>query len=55
MTHLRLVTTELPVAVCKPLQANGELDITTTHNVLDLELGELCIKPELLHDPGVLM
>ena len=54
MAHLRLVAAKLPVAVRKTLQANGELHITTTHNVLYLKLGELRIEAELLHNPRVL-
>lgn len=52
--QLWLVTTELPVAVCKTLQPNGELDITATNNILNLELGKLGIKAKLLHDTRVL-
>lgn len=37
-THLWLITAELSVAVRKPLQANGELHVTTAHNVLNLKL-----------------
>jgi hypothetical protein len=54
MAYLRLITAKLPVAVRKTLQVNGELDITTTHNVLNLKLGELGIEAEFLHNPRVL-
>lgn len=52
--YLWLVTAELPVAVRESLQANGELDVTTADDVLDLEFRELCVEAELLHDAGVL-
>jgi len=35
--ELWFITAELPVAVCQSFQPNGELDIATTHNVLNLE------------------
>jgi hypothetical protein len=54
VTHLWLVGAELTVAICQPLQANGKLDITTADGVLNLELGELCVKAELLDNPRVL-
>jgi hypothetical protein len=41
MAYLRLITTKLPVAVRKTLQANGELDVTTTHNVLQRQYNTL--------------
>ena len=53
-THLRLVAAELSVAVRKSLQPNGELDVATAHNILDLELGELGVEPKLLHNTCVL-
>lgn len=53
-TYLRLITTELSVAVRKSFQTNGELDVTTAHNILNLEFRELGIEPELLHYTCVL-
>ncbi len=53
-TYLRLVAAELPVAVRKSLQANGELYVTTTHDVLNFELGELRVEAKLLNDTRVL-
>ena len=42
--NLRIVTAKLPVAVCKTLQVNRELDIAAT---LKCKLGELCIEGKL--------
>jgi hypothetical protein len=53
-TYLALVTTELPMAVHKSLQANAELCITAAHDVLSLELKEIHVKPKFLNDPHVL-
>ena len=53
-TNLWLVTAKLPVAVCKPLQANRELDVTTANDVLDFELGKLGVESKLLNDASVL-
>ena len=46
-TNLRLVTAELTVRISQSLQANGELDIAATDDVLDLELRELCVEAGL--------
>jgi hypothetical protein len=51
--YLWLVAAELPVAVCQSLQANGELDVTATDDVLDFEFRKLRLKPKLLHNAGV--
>ena len=51
--HLRLVTTELSMAVRKPLETDGELDVTATDDVLYLELCKLRVEAKLLHDSGV--
>ena len=53
-THLRLVAAELSVAVCESLQTNGEFDVTTTDDVLNLELRELGVEAELLDNTCVL-
>lgn len=50
---LGLIARELSVPIVKSLQTNGELDIARTDNVLNLELGKLCVKPELLDDACV--
>ncbi len=42
------------MAACKSLKANREFDVTRANNVLDLEVGELRVEPELLNDPSVL-
>ena len=54
ITHLRLVTAELPVAVRETLETNRELHVTATDDVLDLELRELGVEAKLLDDPRVL-
>lgn len=41
------------MAVCKTLQANGELDITAAHDVLNFELRELGIEAQFLHDTRI--
>ena len=53
-THLRLVAAELSVAVRKPLQTNGELDVAAAHDVLNLELRKLGVEAKLLDDTGIL-
>lgn len=53
-THLRFVARELMMLPRKPLQPDRKLDITTPHDILDLELLERRAEPELLHNPGVL-
>lgn len=52
-THLRLITAELAVAVCKPFKTNGELDIARAYNVLNLELGKFGVKAQFLHNTRV--
>lgn len=42
------------MAACQALQTNGKLDVARAHNVLDLEIGELGIEPQLLDDSRVL-
>ena len=54
ITHLRLVAAELSVAVRKTLQADGELDVTTADDVLNLELRELGVEAELLDNTRIL-
>jgi hypothetical protein len=54
VTNLRLIARELSMAVCQSFQTDGELDITTAHNILDLEFGELGIETKLLYDSRVL-
>ena len=53
-THLRFVRAELSVAVRQTLETDGELDVTRADDVLDLELRELGVEAELLHDTRVL-
>lgn len=54
VSHLRLVAAELSVAVCKTLESDRELDITTAHDILNLELRKLGIEAQLLDNPRVL-
>ena len=42
------------MAVCKTLQTDGELDVARADDVLDLELRELGVEAQLLHDARVL-
>jgi hypothetical protein len=42
------------VAVCQALETDGEAHVARADNVLDLELAELGLEPELLDDAGVL-
>jgi hypothetical protein len=42
------------VAVGKAFELDRELDVAATHNVLDLELGELGREPKLDNDARVL-
>jgi len=37
----------------QPLQPDGKFDITTSNDILDLELLELGIESQFLDDPGV--
>lgn len=52
--QLGLVRAEVVVARRQTLQADGELDVTGADNVLDLEIGELCVEAQLLDDPRIL-
>lgn len=49
-----LVGAEHVVTASKALETNRELDVARSDNVLDLEVGELCVEAELLDDTGVL-
>jgi len=42
------------MAVRQALQPNGEFDVTTPNDVLNLKFRKLRVKPQLLNDPGVL-
>lgn len=52
--QLGLVGAEVVMLGSKTLQTDGELDVARTHNVLDLEVGELGVEAELLNDTGIL-
>jgi hypothetical protein len=52
--QLRLVGTEVVMLGRKTFEADGELDVARSDNVLDLEIGELGVEAELLDDAGVL-
>jgi len=52
--QLRLIAAELPVAVRKSLQTNGEFDVATADDVLDFEFRKLGIEAEFLNDTSVL-
>lgn len=52
--QLRLVRAEVVVAASQALQTNGELDVTGTDDVLDLEIRELRVEAELLNDTSIL-
>lgn len=52
-THLWLVTAERSVRVRETLEPDRELDVGGSDDVLDLELGELGVKPKLLDDSRV--
>lgn len=39
---------------CKALETDWELDVATTDNVLNLEIGELGVEAKLLDDSSVL-
>lgn len=52
--QLGLVRAEVVMARSETLQANGELDVATTDDVLDLEVAELRIEAKLLYDTSVL-
>jgi hypothetical protein len=54
LAHNSIITVEMTLAVGQALQENQKLDITTTNNILNFELGELCIKAELLDNPCIL-
>ena len=49
-----LVTAEVMMLGRKTFETNRELDIARPNDVLDLEIRELGIKPQLLDDAGVL-
>jgi hypothetical protein len=42
--QLRLVGAEVVVARSQALETNGELDVTRTDNILDLEVRKFCIE-----------
>lgn len=48
--QFRLVRAEHMMARCQTLETDRELDVAGADNVLDLEVGELCVKTELLDD-----
>ena len=52
-TNLWLVAAELSVAVRKPLQTNGKLDVTAANDVLDFELGKLGVESKFLNDTSI--
>lgn len=52
--QLRLVRAEVVMARSQSLEADGELDVAATHDVLDLEVGKLGIKTKLLNDTRIL-
>lgn len=53
-THLWLVGAESTVAERQTLKTDGELDIARSDNVLNLELGKLGVKAQLLDDTRIL-
>lgn len=53
-THLWFITAELPVTVRQTLETDGKLHVTRADDVLEVELGELGVESEFLHDPRVL-
>jgi hypothetical protein len=52
--QLRFVRTEVVMARSQTLETNGELDVTRSDDVLNLEIRELGIKAKLLNDASVL-
>lgn len=42
------------MAAGKTLKTNWELDVAAAHDVLDLEVGKLCVESELLNDASIL-
>jgi hypothetical protein len=52
--QLRLVRAEHVMACGKTFQTDRELDIARANDVLNLEVGELCVEAELLDDTSVL-
>ena len=52
--QLRFVRAEVMMTRSQTLQADGELDIARSHNVLNLEVGELGVESKFLDDPSVL-
>eukprot|EP00918_Siedleckia_nematoides_P097420 GHVU01213560.1.p1 GENE.GHVU01213560.1~~GHVU01213560.1.p1 ORF type:complete len:198 (-),score=25.86 GHVU01213560.1:233-826(-) len=49
-----LVGAEHVVTASKAFKTDRELDVARSDDVLDLEVGELCVEAELLDDTGVL-
>jgi hypothetical protein len=41
------------VTTCQAFKTDGKLDVARTHDVLDLEVGELRVEAELLNDASV--
>jgi hypothetical protein len=52
--ELGLVGAEHVVTASKAFKTDRELDVARSDDVLDLEVGELCVEAELLDDAGVL-
>lgn len=52
--QLRFVRAEVVMLRSKAFKSDGKLDIARSHNVLDLEVGELGIESELLNDTSIL-
>ena len=52
--QLGFVRTKVMMAGSQTLETNGEFDVARSDNVLDLEVGELGVKPKFLDDTGVL-
>lgn len=51
--QLRLIGAKVMMSACKTLETNGELDVARANNVLNFEVGELGIEPELLNDSSI--
>jgi hypothetical protein len=51
--QFRLVGAEVVMAGGETFETDGELDVDRADNVLDLEVGELCVEAELLDDSSV--
>lgn len=52
--QFRFVRAEHVVTACKAFQTDRELDVARADNVLNLEVGELCVETKLLDDTSVL-